>query len=76
MNSKQRRKFNRKWRYRSTVTEYTPAMPYYILDEIHYWCVRRFGKNGYVAFWDDSVGKIVFAFDSAEKLVEFQMVCQ
>lgn len=73
MNSKQRRKFKRKWRYQAAIKLQPDDVPFYTLDQICKWCNRRFGKNGYETYWDLDM---IFVFDSTEKLVEFQMVWQ
>jgi len=71
MNSKQRRKFKRRWKY--TVGIYnryeSPSEELMRLVNMDSWCHDRFGKHKYRM--DGYAEK--FYFDSEENLVEFKL---
>ena len=74
MNSKQRRKFNRKWKYRATIVERITSIvipKITILDDL---CKQKFGKNGYKFIHRYQEG-VIFAFDREENFVEFKLCC-
>lgn len=70
MNSKQRRKFRRKWKYVAEVTEVREWASHLVrLCDMDEWCINRFGKHKYVV---DGYG-LKFYFDSMENFIEFKI---
>lgn len=66
MNSAQRRKHRRKWRYAISFWDVAPDWDYSKMDLMDKWCRQQYGCKGYFISYQDS-----FHFDKPEKLTHF-----
>lgn len=66
MNSAQRRKHRRRWRYTISFADVSPYLDYGKFDEINEWCREQYGRKGYYITFEHG-----FVFDKPEKLTHF-----
>jgi hypothetical protein len=70
MNSAQRRKFRRKWRYGIGYREFQESFDAYRIFDMADWCDSAYGAKNWQL---SSKGGYVFLFDRPERLTEFIM---
>ena len=70
MNSAQRRKFRRKWRYQIGYRELKESFDAYRIFDMADWCDSTYGARNWQL---SSKGGYVFLFDRPERLTEFIM---
>lgn len=70
MNSRQRRKHNRRFRHTVQVDARRVIETPDGLGDMLQWCHERYGENGYRFQWLDS---ITFGFPTDERAVEFKI---
>jgi hypothetical protein len=68
MNSAQRRKFRRKWRYGISYREFQKSFDAYRIFDMADWCDRKWGAKNWKL---SSKGGYVFLFDREERLTLF-----
>lgn len=72
MNSKQRRKQKRKFKYQVSVeiADLVGSNMIHRLNSMLVWCHRNYGENGYLYQWPN---KISFCFPTEQRAVEFKL---